>query len=531
MYKVYLDGNLLYHPNSEKLPIEKTSLELELNKAGSFKFLIRKNNQQYSNIKKMKSIIKVYDDKYRLFRGRVLNAKRGFYNELQVTCEGELAFFNDKRLRPYTFKGSVEEYFAFLVESHNAQVEEEKQFKVGICTVTDPNDYITRENSEYPNILAEMKEKLLDKLGGYFWTREEKDGVYIDYLEDFDTMNSQHIVFGENLLGFEELIKGQDIATVIIPLGCKLEDAEGNETEERLTIKEINDGKDYVLSEDAVEKFGWIEKVVTWDDVTLPENLLRKGNEELQYSIHLKQSIELSAVDLHALDLNIQSFRLGNYTFVESPPHDFYDQFLTRKLSINILKPADSNLVLGDERQTFVDKQVAGSQKVDKVTGQIGNLKNHYLHIRYSSSADGNPMTEVSTAETIYIGTCTTTSKEAPTDPEKYNWTLVRGGDGEDAVTLRIDSSRGTVFKNNTVSTVLSAVIYKGSKRITDIDALHEEFGTSAYLEWSWQRLGENMFGTILSTDSRIGNNGFTFTLSPEDVDTKVVFMCQLITD
>lgn len=102
---------------------------------------------------------------------------------------------------------------------------------------------------------------------------------------------------------------------------------------------------------------------------------------------------------------------------------------------------------------------------------------------------------------------------------------------GEDATTLRIDSSRGTVFKNNEISTVLSAVIYRGSKRITDIAALKEEYGQSAYLEWQWQRLGETTFGTILSTDSRIGNDGFSFTLTPADVDTKVVFMCRLITD
>ena len=87
------------------------------------------------------------------------------------------------------------------------------------------------------------------------------------------------------------------------------------------------------------------------------------------------------------------------------------------------------------------------------------------------------------------------------------------------------------MFKNSDVSTVLSVVIYKGTKRITDIDTLHTEFGTSAYLEWQWQRMNESAFGTILSTDSRIGHGGFTFTLSSADVDTKVVFMCRLITN
>lgn len=94
---------------------------------------------------------------------------------------------------------------------------------------------------------------------------------------------------------------------------------------------------------------------------------------------------------------------------------------------------------------------------------------------------------------------------------------------------LRIESSRGTVFKNDSVSTVLSAVIYRGSQRITDIDALHSAMGSGAYLQWKWQRLDEETFGTISSSDSRLGNGGFTLTLSPEDVDTKVTFMCELI--
>lgn len=96
---------------------------------------------------------------------------------------------------------------------------------------------------------------------------------------------------------------------------------------------------------------------------------------------------------------------------------------------------------------------------------------------------------------------------------------------------LRIESSRGTVFKNNAVSTVLSVVIYHGKDRITDIDKLHETYGSFAYIQWKWQRLDEESYGIISSADSRMGNDGFSFTLSPEDVDTKVTFMCELITD
>lgn len=101
----------------------------------------------------------------------------------------------------------------------------------------------------------------------------------------------------------------------------------------------------------------------------------------------------------------------------------------------------------------------------------------------------------------------------------------------EDEVTtlLRIESSRGTVFKNDQVATVLSAVIYRGSRRITDMKTLKEVVGPGAYLEWSWQRLNDASYGVISADDKRLGNEGFTFTLSPEDVDTKVTFLCQLI--
>ena len=109
--------------------------------------------------------------------------------------------------------------------------------------------------------------------------------------------------------------------------------------------------------------------------------------------------------------------------------------------------------------------------------------------------------------------------------------TCLSGADGEPATTLRIDSSRGTVFKNNAVSTVLSAVIYRGGVRITDMNTLRSTFGSGAYLQWSWQRLDEERFGVISASDFRLINDGFSFVLSADDVDTKVTFMCELITN
>jgi hypothetical protein len=103
--------------------------------------------------------------------------------------------------------------------------------------------------------------------------------------------------------------------------------------------------------------------------------------------------------------------------------------------------------------------------------------------------------------------------------------------DGIDAAVLRIDSSRGTVFKNNSVNTVLSVAVYIGGQRITNIADLRSTFGASAHLQWYWQRLGEDSFFIIVDSDHKLSNDGFTLTLTPEEVDTKVTFMCELITD
>lgn len=97
-----------------------------------------------------------------------------------------------------------------------------------------------------------------------------------------------------------------------------------------------------------------------------------------------------------------------------------------------------------------------------------------------------------------------------------------------DTAVLRIDSSRGLVFKNSLVSTVLTVTVIRGGEPITNIVDLQAAYGAGAYLEWSWKRLDESDFGVLSSADSRISGGGFTLTVSPDDVDTKVVFMCSL---
>lgn len=472
IYKVYCDGSLLYHSKLESLKIISPSVELEANKTGSFKFTVPVDHPYYGLIHKLKSIITVYQDDYLLFRGRVLDDEIGWHNEKAVSCEGEMAFLLDSIMRPYDFSGSIAEYLALLLDSHNGQVDEEKRFVLGNVTVTDANDYIVRSNIDYTDTWTELNNKLLNNLGGYLQIRHE-DGVrYLDYLQDFTLLAPQTITFGKNLLDLKRISKGADIATAVIPLGAKLKDAEGNDTDQRLTIVAVNDGSDTIVDDGAKAQYGLIVKTVIFDDVTEASNLLNKGKAHLAQLVNLPETIELTAADLATLGEKITSFHVGTKVRVNSKPHGIDQLFTVSKLSINLFDPASNKLTLGGVVDTFTSK----------------------------------------TSQTI---------THIPKD----------GRDGQDAVTLRIDSSRGTVFKNSDVSTVLNVVIFKGGKTITDAASMRAEFGSTAYLEWYWQRIGEEAFGTILTTDSRISDEGFSLSLSPSDVDTKVVFKCQLVTE
>lgn len=383
MYKVYCDDYLIYDTKVESLKIFSAKLELELNKTGSFDFSIFPSHPYFDKLKRLKSIITVYQDDYLLFRGRILNDEQGFYNEKQVSCEGELAFLLDSVQRPYDFLSgdnytTVEKLFAFYINNHNSQVDEAHKFKVGNITVEDPNNYVVRSDSQYLTTWESINQKLINSYGGYLWVRHEADGNYIDYLADFDTVSSQTVEFGKNLLSLNKITKGEDIATAIIPLGAKLQDEEGNDTEFRLTISDINEGVDYVYNEEAVNEYGWIFKTVIWDDVTVPANLKQKAEEYLSDAMNLVVTIELDAVDLSMMNTEISAFKMGNYIRVITSPHSLNSSFLVKKLSIDLLNPQSNKLTLGTTYSTFTEQTSGNNKSVEGLIVQIEKVSADY---------------------------------------------------------------------------------------------------------------------------------------------------------
>lgn len=380
MYQAYCDGQLLHDPRLQEYQLLSPSLSLELNKTGSFTFTQYPNHPMAGLVQKLKSIIEVKKDGAVLFRGRPLSGKEGFYRQQDYTCEGELAFLLDSRVRPFEMAGGVTELFTYLINQHNEQVDETKRFQVGTVTVTDPNDYINRSNVTYETTWDILNTRLLNTLGGYLWVRHEADGVYLDYLADFPYMSTQRITFGENLLDYARTRDGSEIATALIPLGARLTDADGKQTEERLTISDVNDGKDYVYDQAAVEQYGWIFATQNWDDVTQAGNLKQKGLDALQEKIKTVDTIEMTAADLSQMDKSFDDFRIGQYVFMDSPPHGMDgEKFLVTKMTLNLSDPSQNKLIFGRVKSSFTEETNRDHQTVGDLISRTEAIESDYV--------------------------------------------------------------------------------------------------------------------------------------------------------
>lgn len=166
-----------------------------------------------------------------------------------------------------------------------------------------------------------------------------------------------------------------------------------------------------------------------------------------------------------------------------------------------------------------------GDQGIPGTNGANG--KTSYLHIAYANDATGT--SGFSTTDSngkLYIGQYTDYVQTDSTDPSKYAWTKIKGetGDrgpigptgsaGADALTITITSSNGTIFKNNSGSTVLTAHVFKGAVEQSINDA-----GVCGSLgSIKWYKQGSS---TAIKTSK-------TLTVSAADVTNSVVYTAQL---
>lgn len=446
-----------------------------------------------------------------------------------------------KNLTDYTQTDDSESIATFIVPLGARMSDTEYSYNDGYYQTTDKTmssekEYYTKSDNGYTKVSDDV-------------TSFEAGVTYYEYFELFDESS---------------------LSLTITGLEDKEYDTEG-----------YRKSGDIIYCDSAVQKYGWIGVTYENTDLTTKEQLVSKSIIALKELISPKRTIEIKAIDMHLVNPELKPIRIGEYVRVRSKPHNLDSYFLCTSIDLDLNNPENSTYTLGTTFDTLTGQQnkrikllnatinqtYEQAEKLTEKEKQNAQSANEALKKSNTATETANDAKDTATEaknNTIvkvideYAVSDSTTdppqtdewSREPPAWEEgKFIWrrfiyvygdgheeignpALSTGGsgkDGEDAVTLRIESSRGTVFKNDQVSTILSAVIYQGSKRITDSATMKSTFGNSAYLQWKWMRLDDETFGIISSGDPRFSDNGFRFTLSPDDVDTKVTFMCELI--
>ena len=359
MYRVMVITDGIEYPlheprdNEGELQLIDPVVTLEMGKNGQLTFRVAPGHPHKDKIQPLKSEIIVYQDNEVIFAGRSIGDEDDFYNRGKVTCEGELAYLIDSIQRPYNFSGSGAEFLGKCLDVHNSQVEERKQFLIGNVTVPDSAAEINRSNTDCENTLKTLKSQLVNRNGGYLRIRRDGGKKYLDYVNDYGGINDQPIRFGENLLDLSKHVKPTSIITALIPYGATVESEDPDVEDKPLDITSVNGGKDYIYDQAAVDTYGWIWGVQTFDDVTDPEALLVKGKAYLQEAIALPVTLDLKAVDMSLIDVDIQRLRVGYWTQVESVPHGISKRFMLSKKTIHLDNPGKDEVILGQTLPTF----------------------------------------------------------------------------------------------------------------------------------------------------------------------------------
>lgn len=445
MYQIKCDNYILLDLRDEDLIVDNPKLKLETNKVGELTFTIYDTHPYFDKIQKLKSIIRVYQyqqsveiDGKLIFKGRVIEDTQGFDNEKIIECESKLAMLIDSQTPPFKLESgtltsggqavyendaSPARLFKWVVEQHNAQVEDWQKFELDetttsidytidgqtvtktvpkYCTVIDENDTITRENGAYDTTFNTINSKFIDLLGGYINVKYDvmKNGQMVDLLEyvhDFGDTATQQIEFGENLLDISQVVSGADVATVLIPLGksegengltiAGIEDGTYNDTGSREETGDIVKSGDRIWSKEYVAAYGKIAKVINFEDITEALNLFRKAIAKLKNeTVFLGATITLKAVDLSLINKDIESFNFQDKIIVYSKPHNIHAEnnenagatYLLEKIEMDLLEPQNTEITLGKSWRTLTDVTLGAGRTASGAVEVTNNIIANY---------------------------------------------------------------------------------------------------------------------------------------------------------
>jgi phage minor structural protein len=368
MFAGYVDNQLMFatsQPSGKE--IISGTLTDEVNAVSSLEFTIPLSNDTVSSVKPHTSVIKLESDGREIFRGTVNSVSKNFRGDTVVSCDGMIALMADVIKEPFTVTSrGIESYVTSIVKNYNDGVTADKEIKVGAVVGFENQTFSVSHSQECKNIFELLKELRSEK-GGYIWSSYIGGDVYINYTKTIGKKSDQQIAFGSNLVSIEDQLEVGTLVTRVWPLG-----------NEGLTIASVNDGKAYLQNEAVELRYGRVDKTVQVDSND-PYVVKSYGQAYLTRYAAMRNTITLTAIDLHNLDKSISSFEVGDSVRVLSPPHGIDAEMVVNTISTDLVQISNSRITLGAKKGSITSIISSGGGASGSFGGDSGGVGVDYV--------------------------------------------------------------------------------------------------------------------------------------------------------
>ena len=363
-------GAVLHEPESYGNKAISGTVNLLFNGVNTAEFEIPMSNSLFRQIQPITWLIKVVNtlDGDVVFDGRVAKVDGEFsgLHSQTIKCEDCLAYLHDStQVYRKVQNTTIREFLQMIVDEHNKQVESWKRFRLGEVTVTNSTDNVYRYTSDTQDTFDTIKDKLIDRMGGYLiWHRDGNDLV-LDYLKDYGQHVDTPIMVGKNLKSAKREFDVTELITRLVPVGSAIEQPEGATVEQgkdaaqpKYTIESVNNGVRYLEDVALQQRFGIIQKAVEWQDVKVPQILKSKGQEYLSAQRVGLLSWTVDVVDISLLDSAYRSFQLGNYYPIVDDFLSVREDLQVVEKKLDITQPQKMTLKVGTQNKTLSQYQL-----------------------------------------------------------------------------------------------------------------------------------------------------------------------------
>lgn len=222
-------GYVIHDPRINRHVSDGSKLTIKQGEVSSLSLTLNEENRLFGKVKPMHTHVEVLDDGELIFRGRALKPTREMKDSGQFiqtfVFEDTSSYLIDSVQRFLEVKKATpKQFLKILIDEHNSQVPEYKQFVLRDCDVTNDKDDESR-TIDYATTKDTIKKLLTDSIGGNIIV-EYKDGKnYLDYLKSpgKDHTSDTPIQISKNMKSASVAIDPSSVITRIIPLGAQIE--------------------------------------------------------------------------------------------------------------------------------------------------------------------------------------------------------------------------------------------------------------------------------------------------------------------